>query len=174
MFIVSVKLSRKRILTSSAALVLVVGLGITGLSMVNNRNTVTSVAPTGQSTSEKKIKSKKVSAKTPEERLAYIQSFGWEATPEPAEVLEVIIPEEFDSVYQQYNSIQKKQGFDLTSFAGKRVKRYSYVVTNYPGATGEIRFNLLIQGDKVIGGDVCSLEQNGFMHGFAAADNAHG
>jgi hypothetical protein len=87
---------------------------------------------------------------------------------DPAEIMEVIIPEEFDEVYLQYNNIQKAQGCNLEDYAGKRCKRYAYTVTNYPGTDQPIRVNLLIYKNKVIGGDVCSLDANGFIHGFEA------
>lgn len=164
MFMLSVKLSRKRILFGAVALLLVAGIGVTGVRLVG-RGASASVTMTGET--PEKVKTQKVTAKSAEDRLSYIRSFGWEANEEPAEVLEVIIPEEFDQVYMDYNSIQKQQGFNLEKFSGKRVKRYSYVITNYPGAEGEVRFNLLMHGDKVIGGDVCTLDANGFMHGFS-------
>lgn len=104
------------------------------------------------------------------ERLAFIAQFGWQVKEEPAEISEVIIPTDFDEVYEKYNALQKAQGLDLESYQGERVKRWSYTVTNYPNAenTDYIRINLLICDGVVIGGDVCSLAENGFMHGFSA------
>lgn len=164
MFITTVRLSSKRFLAGIIALVLVVGVGVVGLRALSNSNTMTSV-PTSEQGSGTKGKIKK-NAKNEEERLAFIKAFGWEVDPQAAEILEVIIPKEFDEVYTSYNTLQKLQGFDLEKFAGKRVKRYSYVITNYPGAEGEIRINLLIYKNKVIGGDVSSMDAQGFMHGF--------
>jgi len=109
----------------------------------------------------------RVTVRTNEERLDFIRSFGWEVEEEPIEVMEVIIPKEFDAVYQEYNSIQRRQGYDLERHAGRRVKRYTYVVTNYPGQPEDVRINLLIRDNRIIGGDVCSLLQDGFIHGFA-------
>ena len=87
---------------------------------------------------------------------------------EPLEVKEIIIPAEFDDVYEKYNDIQKEQGFDLTAYCSKRVKKWTYKVTNYPNYEGSdcIRATLLVFDGKVIGGDVCSVELDGFMHGF--------
>lgn len=109
---------------------------------------------------------KNVTVQDNAQRLAFIRQFGWEVEQEPCEVEDVLIPREFDEVYAKYNGIQKAQGLDLARYAGKQVKRYSYRVTNYPGARDEIRFNLLSAESKVIGGDVCSLSMDGFMHGF--------
>lgn len=105
-------------------------------------------------------------AATNEQRLAFLSSFGWQVNSEPAEIIEVIIPTEFDSVYEKYNAIQKVQGYDLTKQKGKRVKRYTYTVTNYPTPQeSPINANLLVYNDKIIGGDICSTALGGFIHG---------
>ena len=44
--------------------------------------------------------------------------------------------------------------------------RYTYEVTNYPDAQGTVYANILIYRNKVIGGDVCSADVTGFIHGF--------
>lgn len=107
-------------------------------------------------------------ASTQEERVAYLSQFGYEVSPDPVEVQEVIVPEVFNDTYEVYNDIQKKQGFDLLPYAGKRVKKWSYRILNYPGAENaeHILATLLIFDGQVIGGDVCSTELDGFMHGF--------
>lgn len=101
--------------------------------------------------------------------LAFISNFGWEVSEEPDEVREVIIPSEFDDVYTNYNAIQTAQGYDLTDYAGERVKKWTYTVKNYPGYTDEecIKINILVYDGTVIGGDVCSVRLDGFMHGFS-------
>ncbi len=90
-------------------------------------------------------------------------------------VAEVIIPSEFDDTYKAYNEIQKKQGFDLEKYKGSGVKRWTYEIKNYPGYaedSGCIRANMLVCDGKVIGGDICSVELDGFMHGFQVKENA--
>lgn len=106
------------------------------------------------------------------ERLAFISQFGWEVSEDPKEVAEVIIPAEFDDIYTSYNEIQQEQELDLTPYKGLRAKRWTYEVLNYPGYEGKpgaVEINLLVYDGAVIGGDVCSLELNGFMHGFDGA-----
>lgn len=108
-------------------------------------------------------------AATEEERLSFLSQFGWEVDEEPAEVKEVVIPTEFDDVYNQYNVIQKEQNLDLEKFKGARVKCWSYNVRNYPGYEtkgGVIRATLLVFDGVVIGGDISSTELSGFMHTF--------
>lgn len=110
-------------------------------------------------------------ALTAEERIAFLSQYGWNVSPDPLEVSEVLIPEEFDETYEGYNELQKAQNeLDLSKYAGKRVKRWTYEITNYPGyenSPGLIRANLLVYDGLVIGGDVCSVELSGFMHGFS-------
>jgi len=111
----------------------------------------------------------RLAAATAQERAAFLSQFGWEAGEDPLEVSEVIIPAEFDETYAKYNEIQKAQNMDLSNYAGKRVKRWTYEIRNYPGYEGKpgvVQANLLIEKGVVVGGDVCSLELGGFLHGF--------
>ena len=63
---------------------------------------------------------------TNEERLEYLSSFGWQVEQEPAETREVMIPKEFNDVYQNYNAMQQAQGFDLLPYAGQVCTQYKY------------------------------------------------
>ena len=103
----------------------------------------------------------------------YISSLGWEVLEEPDEIKEVVIPYEFNDVYLNYNEIQKSQGFDLTDYAGERVKMWTYTLTNYPGYEDKdcIKINILVYEGCVIGGDVCSVELDGFMYGLSGGSN---
>ncbi len=107
-------------------------------------------------------------AKTEKDRHTFISQFGWQVEEEAEEIAEIVIPEKFDEVYDQYNNLQKKQNFNLEKHKGERCKRYTYKITNYPDYPDNARINILVLQGKVIGGDVCSTELNGFMHGFAA------
>ena len=110
-----------------------------------------------------------MSAETHIERMSFISQFGWKVDEEPVQVKEVIIPTESDDVYNAYNDIQLSQGFDLTQFAGERAKCWTYTVKNYEGYENQecIHANILVYDGKVIGGDICSVELDGFMHGFS-------
>ena len=68
-------------------------------------------------------------------------------------------------MYENYNQVQKAQGCDLSKYGGKKCKRYTYVVKNYPDHPENVRANLLVYKNKLIGGDICSLELDGFLHG---------
>ncbi len=112
-------------------------------------------------------------ASNAEERVAFLSQFGWKIDEDPVEVSEVIIPSEFNNTYSEYNGIQKNQGMDLEPYRGRRVKRWVYEVKNYPGYAADsecIRATILVYNGIVIGGDVSSLELNGFMQGFEYPD----
>ena len=104
--------------------------------------------------------------KTNEDRIAFLRQFGIEVEDAPKESVEVIIPENFDKVFTGYNEIQKRQGLDLSRYKNKKVMRYTYVVTNYEGEDGVVYANVLVYRNKVIGGDICSADVTGFIHGF--------
>lgn len=100
------------------------------------------------------------------ERAEFLSQFGWEIGDDPVEVSEVIIPDEFDGAYEDYNNIQKQHGLDLKDYAGSRVKRWTYEVKNYPGYEGKegfVQANIFVLDGMVIGGDICSLERDGFI-----------
>ena len=105
--------------------------------------------------------------KNNEGRVAFLRSFGWEVESEPNESVNVTVPEEFDSVFSGYNDLQKLQGLDLSRYKKKTVTRYTYTVKNYEGYDGAVYATLLVYRGKVVGGDICSAEADGFIHGFS-------
>ena len=107
-----------------------------------------------------------------EDRIAFLKQFGWEVTAEPVEVSEVTIPQKFNSVYENYNKIQKEQGLDLSKYAGKICKQWVYEIKNYPSQTDAVRATLLVYDNEVIGGDISSAALNGFICGFAGQKDA--
>lgn len=111
------------------------------------------------------------------ERATFLSQFGWEVQADPVQVAEVIIPVEFDETYLTYNEIQKAQNLDLEPYQGKRCKRWTFEVKNYPGyenSAGLIQANILVYDGMVIGGDVCSLAPDGFLQGFDFPDERAG
>lgn len=104
--------------------------------------------------------------KTNEDRIKFLEQFGWTVTSEPIESEEVVIPAEFDKVFAGYNEIQKSQGLDLGKYKKKKLTRYTYEVTNYEGYEGTVYANILVYRNKVVGGDICSADASGFLQGF--------
>ena len=86
---------------------------------------------------------------------------------EPVQTQEVRVPTEPNEVFQRYNDLQISQGYDLTQYSGKTIRRYVYSIENYPGGEGAYYATVLVYKNDVIGGDVSSAAQNGVMHSFA-------
>jgi len=110
--------------------------------------------------------------KTNENRLEFLSQFGWEAGKDAVEEVEVRIPSDFDKVMNAYNEVQKAQGLDLAKYKGKTATRYTYQITNYPDYDGTVYANIIVYKNRVIGGDVCSSDVSGFIHGFALPTQA--
>lgn len=163
MITMSLRFKKKQILALCAAFLIGAGALVTVRGYLEQR----AVSQTGESTIQ--LRGKNPTVKTGEERIAFIAQFGWEVKADPVEVREVLIPQEFDDVFTKYNYLQKQQGYNLEKQQGKRCKRYTYEVTNYPGGIANVRVNLLIYKDKVVGGDVSTVSLDGFMHGFDIA-----
>ena len=104
--------------------------------------------------------------KTNEDRVDFLRRFGWEVSAEPSETVNVTVPESFDDIFEGYNRLQTEQGLDLSRYRRKTVTRYTYTVTNYPDYDGTVYATLLVYRGRVIGGDICSAEPEGFIHGF--------
>ncbi|HIT57674.1 MAG TPA: DUF4830 domain-containing protein [Candidatus Galloscillospira stercoripullorum] len=153
MFIFTAKLKRERVIAGAVALVALGAVVAVAVGLVNARG-----APSSSEGSAREVK-------TNEDRVAYLESFGWTVESEPIAVEELLIPEQFDETYKQYLDLLSSQGFDLTQYAGKRVKRYTYVITNYPTGEKNVQAGLLIYRDTVVGGDVLSSQLGGFIHG---------
>jgi hypothetical protein len=102
-----------------------------------------------------------------QDRIDYLSAYGWQVSPEPVATQELLIPKEMDDSYTEYLALQTGQGFDLQKYAGKRVKRYTYEVLNYPTGEAGVQVNLLICKNTVVGGEVLSPQLDGFLHGLA-------
>lgn len=108
--------------------------------------------------------------KTNEDRVKFLSQFGYEVSEDPLETVEITLPEKFDKVYAGYNELQKAQGLDLSKYRRKTVMRYTYEVKNYDGYNcGRVLANVIVYRGRVIGGDVCSADPQGFVHGFEGA-----
>ena len=153
MLIFTARVRKGPIIAVAAAAALVCLALLAGPSFLPGREAAASAAldPTG--------------VRTNEDRVAYLEGCGWVVGGQPVSVEELVIPEELDDSYSQYLELQASQGFDLTGYQGKRVKRYTYQVANYPSGDGEVLANLLIHKNTVIGGEVLSAQPGGFIHG---------
>lgn len=154
MLIVTAKMPRRRMAlgTAAAALLCCCALALNlgqGLSQEVSASAVPS--PKG--------------VKSNQDRIDYLEGYGWQVSEDPVATQELLIPEEMDESYDDYLALQSSQGFHLEKYAGKRVKRYTYEITNYPTGETGVQANLLICKNTVVGGEVLSPQLDGFLHG---------
>ena len=159
MMIVSAKVSKRKLLTGVIA---AVGVILLLVFLCGRADAEASDTPEGTVTTNE--------VATNQQRLAFLQSFGWEVSEAPEETQEVRIPETFNEVFTRYNQLQQSQGYDLEPFAGKSAKRYVYRILNHPNGADYFA-TLLIHKDEVIGGDITGTGQGGSMHGFAMPES---
>ncbi len=101
---------------------------------------------------------------TNEDRIKFLNSYGWKVNSEPFEVKTVIIPVEFNKIYENFNDLQLSQGYDLSAYKGITAKKYTYTIQNYPKVN--IAYgDLYVYKNKVIAADVYTPGIEGIMHG---------
>lgn len=146
MFVFSVKTSYKQLL-SALACVAVIAVA-----------TVAALILPGQDAAVVGAVSQRVTGT--EERIAYLRSLGYEAAGE--EVREVRLPDEPDEVLEQYNALLEQAGMSLSPYYGKRVRLYTYEVTN-AAPEEPATAHLYVYRDRIIAGDVSANAADGTM-----------
>lgn len=143
MFVFSVKTSRRQLLSLLLCVVLLaLILAAAFLWPVGAKETAATVAASDNT-----------------QRIAYLQSLGYEVDLAYCEVREVLIPDEFDDVFTAYNAMQQQANMDFTPYQGQRLKCWSYRVLD--GGEGETLAHLYVYRDKIVGGDVSETVSGG-------------
>lgn len=89
----------------------------------------------------------------------YLSSFGFSFEAPVKD--EVTVPYVFEAVYENYNAIQRSQGFDLSKYKGKTLTRYTYPLLE---ENRDDRFaEILLYGDMIVGADIYSVGFDGEM-----------
>lgn len=97
--------------------------------------------------------------------IKFLKGYGWIVEKEPVEEAEIVIPEVFDDMYENYNLLQKEANLDLTPFAGMKAKRFTYILKNFPYETDEqVRANVITVNKEPVAGDIMTVSFNGFMY----------
>lgn len=96
-----------------------------------------------------------IDGSTYESRVAYLKILGYEVKEETA-IKETVIPGEFKGVYEEYNLLQKKSGFDLSRYKTQVCTVYTYSLSGIDTKVA----NLIVCGGKIIGGDILDLENS--------------
>jgi len=128
--------------------------------------TLITLVPTHAEGSEETASYNYEKVKNEDDAENFLAQFGWTVDATPVEIKQVTIPSEFDKIFSAYNEIQKEQGLNLLKYKNKKITRYTFEVKNYDGYEGRVLANVLVYRNKVVGGDICSADVNGFVHGF--------
>ncbi len=94
-------------------------------------------------------------------RVSFIKNLGIDISEEIIEEKPFKIPENFTKVFLKYNELQKEAGYDLIKYSGQTATIYKYKAINMSDSI--IYVNLIVLNDKIIGGDISSVELDGFM-----------
>lgn len=102
--------------------------------------------------------SSKIDGSTNAARISYIKSLGEEPDDTNVSSKEITIPETFSKVYENYNKIQKKAGFDLSLHKGEKAVIYTYALSG-----SDKNLHLIVANGIIIGGDIAEIEFGGKM-----------
>ena len=109
-----------------------------------------------------------IQGETEQQRISYIESFGWDAGITRVDVKEIRIPVDFDEVYEEYNDIQRQQGFDLRRYRAHSVRQYTYEISRTDDDPVPMLAHLLVENGIIIGADITSAQAGGFTGALAA------
>jgi len=148
MFILTARMTKKRAILLAAAIAAAAGLLLLAVCFLR-----------GGKAEERTVLA------TNHDRIAYLQSWGWEVEQEPVETFQLLLPKKLDPGNEEYAKMQRAQGFDLNRYCGRQATRYTYAVTNYPDRPDGVQANLYICGETPIAGDVVASGKDGFQEG---------
>lgn len=104
------------------------------------------------------------------DRQWYLEKMGRHAAEQPLSIQEIVLPEVFPPVLEEYNRLQLQQGFDLKKYAGREITVYTYELSGK--STGPLLFASLYQyKGRIVGGDVHSAALNGYIGPIQATEN---
>lgn len=143
MFVFSLKATRKTLAMAALGVLAAVGMIVLSLCL-----------PVAQPTGGVAIGK----AATAEERVELLRALGHEVADET--VREIRLPDEADETLIAYEKLLEPAGMSLMKYSGKRVKLYTYTVTNAK-ADETAQVHLYMYRDRVIGGDITTVGANG-------------
>lgn len=91
----------------------------------------------------------------------FLAQFSIEVDEATEQSVNITIPSEFNSVYENYNTLQQSQGLDLTDYKGEEATIYTYDVTN--SSTDDVKCHLVICENRIVAGDLCTSSLDGTM-----------
>ena len=151
MFIVTAKLNRKK----AIAVILAIALAITAIILLAGRRDQSPESPGAT----------EIPVETAADIVTFLEYLGWQVSPEPIDIREVLIPREWGQVYEAYNALQLEAGFDLSNHRGRPAMRHTYEILNHPDQTEGVVADVLVANGQIIGGGIQSIHLDGFIHG---------
>ena len=102
-------------------------------------------------------------AKTEDQIEDFLSGCGIEVSGPPS-VKTVTVPREFGDVYENYNELQRSQGFDLSNYKAREAKVYTYdIVSVNGGSSGYTEAHVMVCDGVIIGADMMSPALDGGM-----------
>lgn len=106
-----------------------------------------------------------LSAENEEQQEEFLSSFGLNAY-ELLSEKEIVIPDEFSPLYEEYNALQKRQGLDLEKYKGKTATQYIYSLSDCDIEGEKAYADIIVYKGRVIAGHLTNYLQNGNMYTF--------
>ena len=148
LYVIHMRFTRRKILLAAAALGLVTCMALLLAGCVR------SAAPC-----------EAVTLATNEQRVAYLESLGWQVLPEPVATMDLPLPEDLKAQWGDYLKLPTQQGMPMAACAGLVVRRFAYTGAGGPGGPGGGRGGRGACGDRLVGGDIIATGENGFLTG---------
>lgn len=150
MFVLTAKISKKKIFVAVATIL----VAVIALTLIFSGGTKKNTAA--------------VTISSNEDLVRFLASFGWSIDVAPVQTQTVLIPREDSELFERYNALQQSQGYDLNAHRGDTATRYVYEILNYPEAEAPVYATVLVADSTIIGGDITGSGEGGLVHGFRA------
>lgn len=102
---------------------------------------------------------------TPEKITGFISEYGYSVSSPVTKA--ITIPSRFSDVYENYNELQKKQGFDLSRHKGQNAVSYTFNVIGYVDEDGnidpDVQIHIIVCDSRIVAADIASTKLDGFM-----------
>lgn len=147
MFVFNLKLKSKRSLLILLIVAIIIVAFVCLIVSVNKSHSVPDTATCDE------IGEYSLCAESSQVQCEFLSQLGYEVDKEVSCDV-VTIPTEFNSIYTEYNQLQKQIGLDLSKFKGKIAQRIKFNLAN----TDKKYAVLLIYDGKVIGGHITNGE----------------
>ncbi len=91
------------------------------------------------------------------ERVEILKKKGVNVENEPFEVRQIVIPNEFNTLLNELERVQKEQGLSLEGYKGQKATLYSYPLKNEKGRFAQI----IVHHNQIIGACVITYGEKG-------------